>query len=88
MYLLFAIVLLLLTVTAITYPLFFSKIQDYFLTQKTVGKDFSEADVLLSSLSDLEDDYALGRVDKKEYQTQKIKLQRSYLEVKEASTSS
>jgi hypothetical protein len=37
----------------------------------------------LSALSELEDDFQMERLNKDEYQQQKIRLQRQYLELKE-----
>ena len=50
--------------------------------------DTSQADFCLAALSDLEDDYALGRLSESDYNQQKIFLQRNYLKLqrKEVST--
>ena len=50
--------------------------------------DTSEVDFCLTALSDLEDDYALGRLSESDYNQQKIFLQRNYLKLqrKEVST--
>ena len=50
--------------------------------------DSSQADFWLNALSDLEDDYALGRLSESDYNQQKIFLQRNYLKLqkKEVST--
>ena len=75
--------LLLLTIGWVTFPLFFSKIQGYELQKTESDTDTSESDALLSALSELEDDFQMGRLNKDEYQQQKIRLQRQYLELKE-----
>lgn len=67
------------SVGAVAYPLFRTKLQSYVLPG-TAMHDFSQADSWLSALSDLEDDLALGRMSKADYQQQKIFLQRGYLE--------
>lgn len=67
------------SVGVVAYPLFITKLQSYLLPG-TAKHDFSEADSWLSALSDLEDDLALGRMSKADYQQQKIFLQRGYLE--------
>jgi len=67
------------SVGVIAYPLFRTKLQCYVLPGTTMH-DFSQADSWLSALSDLEDDLALGRMSKADYQQQKIFLQRGYLE--------
>ena len=67
------------SVVVITYPLFWSKLQCYELPG-VAGHDYSLADYWLSALSDLEDDYALGRISNPDYEQQKILLQRGYLE--------
>ena len=72
------------SVCAVAYPLFWTKLQDYYLPS-TSPHDFSQADSWLSALSDLEDDLALGRISKPDYQKQKIFFQRGYLEWQENS---
>ena len=67
------------SIIAIAYPLFWSNLQDYELSDIS-ATDFSQADAWLSGLSDLEDDFVLGRLTKEDYQQQKIFLQRGYLE--------
>lgn len=76
---LFMFLIIVISVVAIAYPLFWSKLQSYELPGIT-ELDFSQADSWLSALSDLEDDFALGRLSKPDYQQQKIFLQRGYLE--------
>ena len=73
------LIVIVVSVVAITYPLFWSKLQCYEIPGVT-GHDFSLADYWLSALSDLEDDYALGRISNPDYQQQKVLLQRGYLE--------
>ena len=75
----FILIVIVVSVVAITYPLFWSKMQFYELPG-VAGQDYSLADSWLSALSDLENDYALGRISKPDYQQQKILLQRGYLE--------
>ena len=67
------------SVSAVAYPLFRTKLQNYELPG-TSAHDFSQADSWLSALSDLEDDLVLGRISKPDYQRQKIFFQRGYLE--------
>ena len=75
----FILIVIIVSVVAITYPLFCSKLQCYELPG-VAGQDYSLADSWLSALSDLEDDYALGRISNPDYQQQKILLQHGYLE--------
>ena len=75
----FILIVIVVTVLVITYPLFWSKLQCYELPEVT-GLDYTLADSWLSALSDLEDDYVLGRISNMDYQRQKILLQRGYLE--------
>ena len=75
----FMFVLIVVCVVTITYPLFWSKLQFYEILGVT-GEDYSLADIWLSALSDLEDDYALGRISETDYQQQKRLLQHGYLE--------
>ena len=74
----FAVIVILGSVGGITYPLFRSKIQKYEIP-KNYQLDNSQADFYLTALSDLEDDYALGRLSESDYNQQKIILQRNYL---------
>ena len=67
------------SVVAIAYPLFWSKLQKYTINY-TSTTDFSKTTFWLSSLSDLDDDFTLGKITKIDYQKQKLILQRSYLE--------
>ena len=64
----------------ITYPLFRSKIQKYEIPEN-YQLDTTQADFFLTALSDLEDDYALGRLSESDYNQQKIFLQRNYLKL-------
>ena len=83
----FAVIVILGSVGVITYPLFRSKIQKYEITEN-YQLDSSKADSCLTALSDLEDDFALGRLSESDYNQQKIFLQRNYLKLqrKEVST--
>ena len=74
--------LFILTIGVVTFPLFFSRIQRHELQKDPATLDTSESDALLSALSELEDDFQLGRLNKDEYQQQKIRLQRQYLKLK------
>ena len=75
----FILIVIVVSVAAITYPLFCSKLQCYELPG-VARQDYSLGDYWLSALSDLEDDYALGRISNPYFQQQKILLQRGYLE--------
>ena len=83
----FAVIVILGVVGVITYPLFRSKILKYEIPE-ICQLDTSQADFCLTALSDLEDDYALGRLSESDYNNQKIFLQRNYLKLqrKEVST--
>ena len=83
----FAVIVILGAVGVISYPLFRSKIQKYEISDN-YQPDSSQADFWLNALSDLEDDYALGRLSESDYNHQKIFFQRNYLkqQKKEVST--
>ena len=83
----FAVIVILGSVGVISYPLFRSKLQKYEILEN-YQLDSSQADFCLTALSDLEDDYTLGRLSELDYNQQKIFLQRNYLELqrKEVST--
>ena len=76
----FAVIVILGSVGVITYPLFRSKIQKYEISEN-YQLDTSQADFWLTALSDLEDDYTLGRLSESDYNQQKIFLQRNYLKL-------
>ena len=80
MILTFAVIVILVSVGVITYPLFRSKIQKYEIPEN-YQLDTSQADFYLTALSDLEDDYALGRLSESDYNQQKLFLQRNYLKL-------
>ena len=83
----FTVIVILGSVGVITYPLFRSKIRKYEI-HENYQMDTSQADFWLTALSDLEDDYALGRLSESDYNHQKIFFQRTYLTLqkKEVST--
>jgi len=76
----FALIVILGSVGVISYPLFRSKLQKYEIPEY-FQLDSSQADFCLNSLSDLEDDYALGRLSESDYHQQKLFLQRNYLKL-------
>ena len=76
----FAVIVILGSVGVITYPMFRSKIQKYEIPEN-YQLDTSQEDFWLNALSDLEDDYALGRLSESDYHQQKIFLQRNYLKL-------
>ena len=80
----FIIFIVAISVATIAFPLFWNKLQRYELPEVTT-QDCSQADSWLSALSDLENDYALGRISNPDYQQQKIYLQRGYLELQQHS---
>ena len=71
----FAVIVIFGSVIVITYPLFRSKIRKYEIAENS-QLDYSQANLYMNSLSDLEDDYALGRLSDLDYNQQKIFLQR------------
>ena len=73
-------------VGVIIYPLFKIKIQKYEIPEND-KLDSSQADLCLTALSDLEDDYSLGRLSKSDYIQQKIFLQRNYLKIQNTEVS-
>ena len=75
-----AVIVILGSVGVIIYPLFRSKIQKYVIPEN-YQLDSSQADFYLNALSDLEDDYVLGRLSESDYNQQKIFFQRKYLKL-------
>ena len=80
MILTFAVIVILGSVGAITYPMFWGKIQKFEIP-KNYQLDSSKADFYLTALSDLEEDYALMRISESDYNQQKIFFQRKYLKL-------
>ena len=80
MILTFAVIVIFGSVGVITYPMFWRKIQKYEIP-KNFQLDSSQADLFLTALSDLEEDYALRRLSESDYNQQKIFLQRKYLKL-------
>ena len=76
----FTAIIILGSVGVISYPLFKSKLQKYEVPEN-YQLDSTQADFCLASLSDLEDDYAFGRLSESDYHQQKIFLQRNYLKL-------
>ena len=64
---------------AIAYPLFYGRLLKY-TTNYSSNINFNRTNFWLSALSDLDDDFTLGRISKIDYQKQKLILQRSYLD--------
>ena len=83
--LLYLFVLVALCVLFVGFPLFFQKLKPLQLFEKK-EEEFSEPESLLMSLSELDDEYLLGKQSKKDYQSQRLKLQRRYLELQKTST--
>ena len=73
--------LMLICIFFVSYPLFFERLQKLQLPEKE-HEDFSEQESLLVSLSELEEEYLLGKWSRQDYQRQKLQLQRLYLELK------
>jgi len=67
------------SVGVIAYPLFWTKSQKYTINYSSTEK-LTQKSFWLSALSDLEDDFTLGRINKDDFQKQKLILQRRYLE--------
>jgi len=74
----FVFLIIIVSVGVIAYPLFWIKLQKYSINYSST-KDINKTNFWLSALSDLEDDFALERITKIDYQKQKLILQRSYL---------
>ena len=75
----FILLIIAVSVATIALPLFWNKLQLYKLPENS-NQFYNQADSWLSALSDLEVDFSLGRMSKREYQQQKIFLQRAYLD--------
>ena len=82
----YSIALIILCVIFVGYPLFCEILRPFHLpdieTNSSKEDNFNEQESLLASLSELEDEYLIGKVSKEDYQHQKIFLNRKYLEMK------
>ena len=86
MILVYSIILILLCVIIVGYPLFFERLRFFHLPEMTPEYDqenlYDEQESLLTTLSELEDEYLLGKVSKEDYKQQKLLLNRKYLQQK------
>ena len=68
------------------YPLFFERVRFFHLPEINPENDqeylFDEQESLLTALSELEDEFLLGKVSKEDYKQQKLLLNRKYLQQK------
>ncbi|MCZ6472769.1 MAG: hypothetical protein O7A08_13330 [SAR324 cluster bacterium] len=80
--LLFAIsgLVLLVAVLVISYPLIFHALED-FRVPPSPEDDYSERDALLEAMNELEISHGTGKLSEDDYQTEKLQLQRRYLQV-------
>ena len=79
----FILIIILISVGTIAYPLYKKELQRHMITNSSTNQ-FNN-NFWLSALSDLDDDFSLGRVSEKDYKKQKLKLQHSYLNSREKS---
>lgn len=79
--LLFAIAggILLLAALIISYPLIFSELESH-AAPAPPDSEYSERDALLEAMSELEISYRTGKLSDRDYQSQKSRMQRQYLE--------
>ena len=82
MILVFSIILILFCVVIVGYPLFFERLRSFHLPENDQEYLFDEQELLLTALSELEDEYLLGKVSKEDYKQQKLILNRKYLQQK------
>jgi len=80
--LVYSIILILLCVVIVGYPLFFERLRFFHLPENDQEYLFDEQESLLTALSELEDEYLLGKVSKEDYKQQKLLLNRKYLQQK------
>ena len=81
----FAGLVLLLVAVAVSYPLFFQRLEAYHLTDVPEA-EFSERDALLEALSELEYSHAAGKVSAPDYEAQRAELEARYMQVTEQSS--
>ena len=73
-------ILIVISVGIIVYPLFFKSLEEHIQSVST--EDVSQKDSLLSALSELEEDYQLGKISKEDFQRLQLHFQRQYLKEK------
>ena len=78
----FISLVILISLITIAYPLFRENLNSYKIPYIS-GKNFEKNTYWLSALSDLEDDFDLGKISSEEYEETKIFLQRRYLDSNE-----
>ena len=71
---------LLLAAVGLAYPLLMQRPESY-LSPQAASTPFSERDALLEAMSELETEYAGGKLSDTDYGREKERLQRQYLEV-------
>ncbi|MBF0287725.1 MAG: hypothetical protein HQM14_07885 [SAR324 cluster bacterium] len=86
MALLFSIFLFIITVIVIIYPLYFQKITKH-ISEETISSSFNEQDSLLSAITELEEEFQLGRLSDADYQHLKLHFQKRYLHAKQIAES-
>lgn len=79
---LFALLLLVLAAAALSYPLFFQRLEQYLLPDLP-SEEFSERDALLEALSELEYSHDAGKLSDRDYDDQRAALEARYVEVTE-----
>ena len=79
-----SVVLFLAIVLVVAFPLFFQETVSH-ISSATSSSDFSEQDAILSALTDLEEEFQLGKLSESDYHHLKLHFQRNYLHVKKTS---
>ena len=83
MWMLGVIALVLLVAAAvISYPLLFHRLEPYALPELP-DESFSERDSLLEALSELEQAFRAGKISRVDYEAQRGRLERGYVELVE-----
>lgn len=77
-----AVLVLLATLAIVTYPLFFEDVESYRLPDLPEDA-YSERDVLLEALGDLELAHGAGKLSQADYEIEKARLENRYIEVVE-----
>lgn len=86
MILFFIVLSSVLVLGIIMFPLFFQHLIPY-QDSTPLPAEFSEIDSALTSLTELEEDYQMGRVGNEDYHKLKIFFQQKYLAAKQSSAS-
>lgn len=84
MFIMGVLIIIFLLLAIISYP-FYNQPLIPFLSNGSLTEEFSEKDSLLSAISELEEDFQMGRISSKDYDNLKNYFHRKYIKEKQNS---